>query len=179
MKIQLPASNENTRVSASLGPQAMSTGDADLCWGGVPWGLMPVLHSALGAQEAGLLVLSHSWVNPVEKSNPPGFFQTSIPAFAEWPDLVTSSCPPAPCGPQPAVQGRGPRGAGAELGSLPVVPVHGDRHPLTLRLHEHLRLDLRGEPARLPHADRGAQHRRGAHAVLLRRGLGHPGHRHR
>lgn len=102
MKIQLPASNENTRVYASLGPQAMPTGDTDLCWG-CPWGLMPVLHSALGAQEAGLLVLSHSWVNPVEKSDSPGFFfQTSIPAFAEWPDLVTSSWPPAPCGLQPA-----------------------------------------------------------------------------
>lgn len=65
------------------------------------------------------------------------------------------------------------------LFDLPPVCVHGDRHPPPLLLHVHLRLDVRGGAAHLPHADGDAEHQPRPHAVLLRHGLGDTGHYHR
>lgn len=61
----------------------------------------------------------------------------------------------------------------------PTVCVHRHCHPPPLLLHVHLRLDVRGGPTHLSHADRAAEHQPRPHQVLLRHGLGHPGHYHR
>lgn len=101
----------------------------------------PLLHiGSLRCCDSGTQpLLGESDTKPI---HPVSLLRAPDPHVCQVAGLAARSLP-APRAGRQALSGRSP----------PAVPVHGDGYRAALRLHGHLRLELRGEPARLPHAD--------------------------